>query len=736
MPAGVLRLLAVATALVASVIAIGVAAERASAHASFVGAQPAPGVRVETAPQRIVLTFTEPLNVRLSRAELSRPGGEPVRLAAVAASERRLVLRPRGELPSGAYTVAWHTVSTQDGHALEGVFSFGVRAEATSAAHVIEQSPLARHGWVRMLLRGALYVTVLLFAAALVLAALLGTRRRSWIADPALARDGGVDIDAVRHREQRLLGDAGWLAVGAAVAATVAEAADAAGGLSVTGLSDFLLSSGAGLGRLGVIAALVVAALLAARHRVAAAVAVTAALGAIAASGHAASASPRTISIVNDWSHLLAGALWLGGIGVLAIVLAPVLRRGGPRARRAVAEHVLPRFGLVALPAFCVVAVTGLISLLLQVSGPAALVTTTYGRVLLLKIVLVGVIALASTMHVLVLRPRMLRDDARPSSERRHWRLLRAEPVIGLVVVAMVAALATFPLPPRQLRDAQASLAAAGAACSPCPLPTPAPDELAVAAQAGTQLVAGWLRRDEHRLTGAVRVADSQGRPSKAPVRIRGAATTSCGEGCVRFEAPVDDVLAVELQEEGRAYVAALPAVWEPDSTATAREVLTRAERTMRRLRAVRQVERISSGPGSFARTVYTLEAPDRMRFRTDRGVETITIGERQWTRTAELPWSSGDHGSGIPFAVRRWFRWSTYATAAKVLSRRSVDGRPVTELALMDPATPVWFRVVVDDRTGRVLREQMTARAHFMQTSYDRFNDDKIKVKAPRVVE
>ena len=727
------RRLAAAFVMAAGIGAVG--APSAYSHAAFVGAEPQAGARLETSPRQVTLSFTEPLNERLSRVELRTAAGERVPLAAQAPSAKRVVLRPREALDTGAYRVKWHTVSTEDGHALEGVFSFGVRAPPAGGGHQVEQSPLARAGWVRVAFRAVLYVTVLLFAAALFIPPLLRLRDRSpgsWVAPDALATDGAVDPSAIEQRERRVMSDLGWLSVGAAVAATLAEAADAAGGLSVNGMRDFLLSSSSGVTRVLVVAALALAALAAPRRRGWAAAYAVTALWAIAASGHASSATPRAPSILNDWVHLVAGAVWLGGIGLLALVLAPTLRRGGHPARQAVARHVLPRFGRVALPAFLVAAATGVVSLLAQLGHIDALWTTTYGRVLAVKIVLVGLIAAASAAHAWLLRPRLLASGhARWSTaERRHWRLVRAEPVAGLAIVVAVALLVAFPLPPRQLGEAGDAVAATPT-CSPCPLPAPAPDELAVAAPAGFHVVAGWLRRNGREVRGTIRVLDQQGQPAAVPFAVLAARQEGCGRGCRRFRLNGGDQVRVAVSARGRRDVASLPASWRSESAPAARRVLRRAQHTMRRLRSVRQHEKVTSGPGSFAGTVYTLRAPNRMRFITNLGAATVSIGKRRWARTGDSAWSRVPSWSGSVFSVRRWFRWTTYARSIQILDRRREGNRRVTELALMDPATPVWFLLVVDDRTGRVLRERMTARAHFMRARYEAFNAD-LAVKAP----
>jgi hypothetical protein len=74
----------------------------------------------------------------------------------------------------GAHPVDWQPFSTEDGHALEGNFSFGVRAASVGRERAVEQSRWRHDGWLQVLLRGLLYVATLLFVAALVLPRLVG----------------------------------------------------------------------------------------------------------------------------------------------------------------------------------------------------------------------------------------------------------------------------------------------------------------------------------------------------------------------------------------------------------------------------------------------------------------------------------------------------------------------------------------------------------------------------------
>jgi copper transport protein len=135
----------------------------AMGHAAFVNSTPEAGTRLESSPPQIVIRFTEPLNRSLSKAALANASSGD-RIAATklpAGRDDQLALRLTDRLPLAPYRVEWHTVSTVDGHALEGSFSFGVRTAAAGTEHRIEQSPLARGGWLRIGLRALFYASLL-----------------------------------------------------------------------------------------------------------------------------------------------------------------------------------------------------------------------------------------------------------------------------------------------------------------------------------------------------------------------------------------------------------------------------------------------------------------------------------------------------------------------------------------------------------------------------------------------
>lgn len=373
-------------------------------------------------------------------------------------------------------------------------------------------------------------------------------------------------------------------------------------------------------------------------------------------------------------------------------------------------------------------------SLLTQLGELSSLWQTAYGRLLAVKIAVVGLVAAASAQHAWRLRPALL--EARPDApearrERRHWRLVRIEPALGLCVVAIVGALVAFPLPPRQLGELDEA-GAAVATCDPCPLPKPAADELPVATRAGTLLVAAWVRRSASGVSGTVRISDLRGRPAAVIPSVDGATLAACGVGCHRFRtSPAGAVLRVSVPGRGRRYVAELPTRWDTTANRLARRLLVRAEAEMRRVRSVRQIEEVTSGPGSFARTTYRLQAPDRMTFRTDRGVETVVIGRRQWYRTRPGPYEISEYGAGLPFLTRSWFRWSVYGRTVRLLDLRHRGRTRVAELALFDEATPAWIRLTVDLATMHVTEEETSSKSHITRTRYRAF-DRALPIRTP----
>ena len=132
-------------------------------------------------------------------------------------------------------------------------------------------------------------------------------------------------------------------------------------------------------------------------------------------SGHASSGDWTTAAVLADTIHVLAMALWLGGLVVLAVV-------GLARKAPASARDALEPFSRMALGCVLALVATGAFQTWRQVGSLDALRTTDFGRILVVKLVLVAlVVVFAAFSREIVLR---LVPPARSTS-----RACRSSPV-------------------------------------------------------------------------------------------------------------------------------------------------------------------------------------------------------------------------------------------------------------------------------------------------------------------
>jgi putative copper resistance protein D len=164
-------------------------------------------------------------------------------------------------------------------------------------------------------------------------------------------------------------------------------------------------------------------------------------LALIALIGHAG-ATPGTagdIHLVSDMVHLLAAGAWVGALPALAMMLNMAHRRGDADWG-AYAVSVTGRFSSIGVVCVGALLVSGIINSWNLLGGPRDLVTTDYGRLVLLKIILFAAmvgIAAANRFHFTPLLP----SAAALKALRRNTL---AETGLGLCVLLFVGALGTL----------------------------------------------------------------------------------------------------------------------------------------------------------------------------------------------------------------------------------------------------------------------------------------------------
>ena len=115
--------------LVLASFGLAAASAPAFAHAHLKSATPAIGSTVQTAPTELDLKFSEGLNLKFTGVKLTGPAKTAVATGAAAlgaGDDTTLVVPVSDTLGTGAYTVAWHALST-DGHKTNGTYTFTVK---------------------------------------------------------------------------------------------------------------------------------------------------------------------------------------------------------------------------------------------------------------------------------------------------------------------------------------------------------------------------------------------------------------------------------------------------------------------------------------------------------------------------------------------------------------------------------------------------------------------------------
>lgn len=133
---------------------------------------------------------------------------------------------------------------------------------------------------------------------------------------------------------------------------------------------------------------------------------------AIAMSSHASAVSNDLLpyAVLDDWLHLLAAALWVGGMLYLATTYLPVIQRLPMTERARNLLTILPYYSPLALAGVVVLALTGPLSATFRFTSWDQLFSTAYGRTLIVKILLVGGLIITSAYHVGLLRPRLRKE--------------------------------------------------------------------------------------------------------------------------------------------------------------------------------------------------------------------------------------------------------------------------------------------------------------------------------------
>ncbi|MEI7618625.1 MAG: copper resistance protein CopC [Actinomycetota bacterium] len=398
------------------------AASPALAHAQLLSSDPAPGAVLDTAPTSITLVFTEPIEISLGAIRLFDGAGKQVDIgkATHPAGHTEQVRVALGSLANGSYVVDWRVVSS-DSHPVHAAYTFQVGAASTLASglldRIVSHKSASTPAEVGLAISRGLVALALAIVFGVLSAVLLGV----------------VSLSSRLRLVTLAASVVGALAGAIALPLEVAYATgQSLGVITDSSAWSSMLNSRVGVAwivRAAVILVCGVALTLTVSRRASAwwrvllgaglfVVGVAAAFG-----GHGATGRWHIIGIAATAAHLGGMAVWLGGLLAVLVSFANI------------DDSSVHRFSKVAFVSIVVVVLSGVVQALRQLGSFNALTNTSYGTLLIWKIIAVAALVAIAAVSRQATHGKVLGRVGADSVAIDRPRLVRA-----IIIEAVLAA--------------------------------------------------------------------------------------------------------------------------------------------------------------------------------------------------------------------------------------------------------------------------------------------------------
>ncbi len=464
----------------------------AYAHAYVIGSDPFPSQSLPTAPSRVQVHTSEPVDIRYSSVKVLSPGGNQIDKRDdyyVNGDHTTLGVTLPAGLKDGVYTVSTKMLSETDGHVTENAFVFGV-------GHAIIPSSVSNSG---VALSSLLYLPEAIARFPTLVGQVIivgGTFATLWLWRPIAKIDWLANtVDQMRRKIDKRI--AILMVIGAAILLAsdfgmiYAEAKsidisvlDAIGtkfgsiwiyrlvtSLILMCLSVLLLVNqrrNKPDGTKPIIYGLLGVGLLA--------------LLTTSLIGHGAASNPASVPIVIDFTHNVAASLWIGGVIYLAFVVVPGIKQfhKDEYTKASLLSLLIPRFSTIPVVILGIIVITGPFLLYLLEPDLGLTLASLYGKALIAKLVLAGVMIMIGGYNQSVIYRDSLKmltltsvasGGVEPSQEKgsgstidaRHYSIdnliskfsksTKTEAFVGLALLAAVAVLVNTGLPASEFQS-------------------------------------------------------------------------------------------------------------------------------------------------------------------------------------------------------------------------------------------------------------------------------------------
>ena len=431
---------------------LAMTAAPALAHVQLLRSIPDANAALDHAPAQIELFFSEAVEPAFSTIKVLDSNGQPVdnddsKVDPGDATHLTVSLR---SLPDGIYTVSWKTLSAIDGHVTVGSFPFAVgNVDAAALADAAQASNQIKLSIGEIVSKWLLYLAAMALAGHTLFVLLVWQP-----AHRSIGANNEVTVQPAAFSRLVSLALLGLLL--ASIFGLLVQAGQAAGAEIATpwnvATHNILFNTRYGalwIARIALALALIgllPKATTKHEHWIAFGLSLLLLLT-ISLGSHAASEPQPTLPVIGDWLHLLAASIWIGGLlyfvgGVWAT------RQLARSFRTRLTAQLIPRFSALALISVAALVFTGLYSAVLRIGTFDALVTTTYGRALIIKLLIAAPMIALGAVNLLIVTPRMKQaaaSNGNPALTDRFRRIVTSEITIGAALVLSVGVFTSLP---------------------------------------------------------------------------------------------------------------------------------------------------------------------------------------------------------------------------------------------------------------------------------------------------
>jgi copper transport protein len=429
-------------------------------HAFISSSIPSAYESIPSAPSKINIIFSDPVDIKYSSIKVVDPNGKQVQnndLHYTNSDHTGLEVTLQSGLPNGIYTVSTKVLDATDGHVTTPGIVFGVNSKvpqnlAQPSSNILNEisipesiarfptlvaqvivvgvasatlwlwKPISDISWLRpFIAESRVLIDKRMMKWALIGSILLVASDFGMVAAEAFAIGGGLgDAFSTKFGSMmiaRIIISAVLLGVSAAIYLGTRK------GKQVARSSVWILF---GMG----IVTLLTTSLV----------------------GHGA-ATGQAYALLLDFVHNIVASLWIGGVFYLAFVVSPILKQlKNKETHLSLISIMIPRFSILVVASLGVVAITGPFLLYVLENNLSLTLVSTYGKILIIKLLLATALLSTGAYTQLVIHKKisnLLKAAVKNNrtltvsseSVSDHITFHRVEALIGIALLASVAVL-------------------------------------------------------------------------------------------------------------------------------------------------------------------------------------------------------------------------------------------------------------------------------------------------------